>query len=201
MIASGAITVIMNRWKILVASVAAAVVATGCGTTGRAGRLASQSPRPAARSQPAGSPAGGRGAMGRVLAQIRVGAYPDGIIAAFGSLWTANLNAGSVSRIDPATRQVTATISLLAADGAIWAADYDGATVTRIDPAAGRVTGRIGVGPKPVSLLLARGLLWVFNQGNDTASVVDPHTVRVVRTVRTGVAAGFASGYDGLLWV
>ena len=145
---------------------------------------------------------------GQVLAQIRVGSYPDGIIAAFGSLWTANLNAGSVSRIDPATRLVAATIrvppgpiSLLAAGGAIWAAGYNGATVSRIDPATNRVTATARVGAKPVSLALAGSELWVFNQGDQTVSVLDPRTTKVIRTIRTGVAAGFTASYHGLLWV
>lgn len=201
----------MNRWKLFAAGVAFGVACVGCGTAGHLRPATRPSSRPTAHSQAAGSsasPVKGSGLVGKVLAQVRVGAYPDGILAAFGSLWTANLYSGSVSRIDPAVRQATATISvpkgpisLLAADGAIWVADYDAAAVTRIDPATNRVNDRIRVGPKPVSLLVAHGKLWVFNQGDDTASVIDPRTVRVVRTLRIRVAAGFASVHGGLLWV
>jgi hypothetical protein len=84
----------MNRRKLFVASVAVGVVTVGCGTSGHAGPAAMPSPRPSAQSQAAGTsarPAGGSGVAGKVVAQIRVGNYPDGILPAFGSLWTANL--------------------------------------------------------------------------------------------------------------
>src|SRR5215469_1874529 len=194
-------------WQALAVSMlAAAGLVVGCTASHPAG----SQPRP---RSPTPSPAGasaspGSANVGRVVAQISVGNYPDRIVTGFGSLWTANLYSDSVSRVDPATRRVTATISvpngpisLLAADGAMWSADWGGTTVTRIDPAANRVTGTIRVGSEPASLAIAGGVLWVFNQGDDTASVVNPRTLRVTRTVHIGIAAGNVVVHAGLLWV
>jgi virginiamycin B lyase len=41
---------------------------------------------------------------------IPVGAGPEGIATGAGAVWVANLRGGTVSRIDPATNQVVATI-------------------------------------------------------------------------------------------
>jgi virginiamycin B lyase len=213
----------MYRMTSVLAGAAVVLAVAGCGASGpppsaspgslaspgTPGSLASSASPPArsATAVPAGSP-GAAASVGQVLAQIHVGGYPDGITAGFGSLWTANLNSGSVSRIDPASRRVTATIavppgpiSLLAADGAIWAAGYNGTTVSRIDPARDRVTATIRVGAKPVSLVLARGSIWAFNQGDRTVSVVNLRSMKVTRTIRTDVIAGFASAGAGLIWV
>src|SRR5580704_10776114 len=197
----------MQSLRPIIGSAAVLLLAAGCGASGPQPAASSATSAPAAPATPAAS-SGSAGPAGQVLARIRVGDYPDGITAAFGSVWTANLNAASLPRIDPAARKVTATIavppgpiSLLAADGAIWAADYNGTTVSRIDPASDRVTATIRVGAKPVSVLLAGGDLWVFNQGDKTISVVDPHTTKVRRTVRLAAAAGFAAHAGGLLWV
>lgn len=196
----------MHRLRAVAALCAGpALVIAGCGAS-RSAPPGSTPSRPVATS--ASSAASGSPPAGRVVAQIAVGSYPDGITAAAGSLWTANLNDGSVSRIDPATRRVVATIkvpqgpiSLLAAYGFIWTADYNGTAVSRIDPVTNHVTAAIRVGAKPVSIVLAGREMWVFNQGDRTASVLNPRTGKVIRTVRTGISAGFAAADGGLLWV
>jgi YVTN family beta-propeller protein len=50
-----------------------------------------------------------------VLARIRVGAGPAALAVGAGSLWVASSADGTVSRIDPRTDQVTATVSVTGA--------------------------------------------------------------------------------------
>lgn len=79
---------------------------------------------------------------------IDVGDEPRFATFAFGSLWVSNYLGSSVSRIDPGSDQVVATIDtdlapdgLLPVDGAMWVASDIGPRLTRIDPATDAVTG------------------------------------------------------------
>ena len=92
---------------------------------------------------------------GRVLLRIPIvsrpgfaSPYPIAIEQGFGSLWVLNANTGTVSRVDPSMRGVTATIPigqehgpvrLATGRGRVWVASSDG-TLTAIDPAANRVS-------------------------------------------------------------
>lgn len=118
------------------------------------------------------------------------------ITAAFGSIWSANVLAGSVSRVNPSTNRVTATIHtggqpgyLRVAAGAIWVTESgttsggDGHTVIRIDPVTNRVTERVRVGALPEGMAVAGGRLWVANHHSGTLSAINPTSGSVVRTV------------------
>jgi YVTN family beta-propeller protein len=131
-----------------------------------------------------------------VTATIRLPKGAGELTAAFGSIWSVNFDSGSVSRIDPATNRVVATIKtwgqpgyLRAAAGALWVSEsgsatgQDGHSVVRIDPGTDRVTARVRVGALPEGIALVGGRLWVGNHHSGTLSVINPLTARVVRTV------------------
>jgi YVTN family beta-propeller protein len=137
-----------------------------------------------------------------------VGAAPDGLIYADGSLWTANFGDGTVTRVDPVRHRVVATIpagagaiSLTVAGGSVWVADYTAGTVRRIDPGRNKVTAAIETGGKPVGFALAGRTLWVFNQADSTATLISARSGRKLKTVPVGVAAGFVTVAHGLIWV
>lgn len=138
----------------------------------------------------------GTASAATVTATIRLPSGAGEIIAAFGSIWSANFTAGSVSQIDPGTNRVMATIAtggqpgyLREAAGAIWVTESgtsdggDGHTVLRIDPATDRVTTRVRVGSLPEGMAPAGGRLWVANHHSGTLSAINPASGRVVRTV------------------
>ena len=77
----------------------------------------------------------------RVSADIPVGARPAGVVAGSGSIWVANLDDQTISRINPSTNLDTRNISdpgisgaLASSPGAIWATTWSGGvmTVTKI---------------------------------------------------------------------
>jgi YVTN family beta-propeller protein len=173
-----------------------AVLAAGCSSS------SATSSHTATTAQP--PPA----AAGRIVRRIPVGRYPDGVVAGFGSLWTANLESDTVSRVDPATGRVIATIpagpgpiSLLVTHGAVWVADYNGRSLTAIDPRTNRRDGVVRVGTRPVSLVRAGDTLWALNQVARTATLIDLSTRRVRATVAVHAGSGFAAAADGLVWV
>ena len=75
-----------------------------------------------------------------------MGALPDGVVEAEGSLWVANTTDGDVTRIDPATfatvdriRSVRARRGSRTGFGAVWVANSGDRTVSRINASTGDV--------------------------------------------------------------
>jgi YVTN family beta-propeller protein len=151
----------------------------------------------------------------RVVAKIKVGTTPNGVVFAFGAIWVADLGRGQVVRIDPRTNRVTKRIAVARADwitpsgDALWVSSETG-TVTRIDPARNAVAATVKVGPNPLGSAFVGDELWVPNLDDTTISVVDPTSNAISRTVEVGSgplsvveAAGSAwvsSSNDGEIW-
>ncbi len=84
----------------------------------------------------------------RVVAEIPVGSRPTSVVFAEGSLWVANLDDETVSRIDPNARRVFRSIPTGSTD---WSrgrrrssvAIGERGVVLRLDPAFSEVVGRI----------------------------------------------------------
>jgi virginiamycin B lyase len=71
---------------------------------------------------------------------LPAGAGPEDLDAGPDSLWSANSDAGTVSRIDPAANKVTATVrvgrgprQLAVAPGYLWVSNLNGGSLQRID--------------------------------------------------------------------
>lgn len=127
---------------------------------------------------------------------------------AFGSLWVnrdVGSHADAVTRIDPATNTVTATIKvapeggegITSGFGSIWEVDYGAGTVERIDPATNTVIATISTnGTSPAGVIAAEGAIWVANHNEPPVdrgfSVVkiDPTTNKVVDTILVGGVNG-----------
>ena len=84
----------------------------------------------------------GSGATGAVLkpVAIAVGSSPMSLVAGGGSIWVANHDDGTVSRIDPRTNRVAATIrvggqpwGLAYGAGSLWVGNDEESSVARVD--------------------------------------------------------------------
>lgn len=159
-------------------------------------------------------------ATNEVVAEITVGAFPQGVAVGFGSVWVASSDPpngvnGSVSRIDPRTNQVAFAIPLsnlpeylAVGEGAVWASGNDG-TVRLIEPSTNQVIdppARIADGGR-TSLAVGGGSVWatVIEQGSGSPGSVfriDPDTSDVAGApIPVGEAPlGLAYG-AGALWV
>ena len=100
--------------------------------------------------------------------QIAVGSGPTAISFGLGSVWVANGLDSTVSRINPATDTVTATIpvgdgpdALAIAGNSVWVANGSSSTLTKIDATSDSVTTSIPMGGSPVALASAGKGLWV----------------------------------------
>jgi YVTN family beta-propeller protein len=143
-----------------------------------------------------------------VRAVVPLGTSPAALAAGAGAVWVANYNAGTVSRIDPATRAVVQTIQvgtspsgLAVGAGAVWVTDNYSASVFRIDPAVDRVVQSISVGNAPTGVAVGDGSVWVANSSDGTLSRIDAITGAVTDTIALGGSpTGVAVGGGGV-WV
>jgi DNA-binding beta-propeller fold protein YncE len=116
-----------------------------------------------------------------VQATISVAADPDYALVALGSVWTTAYQGSAISRIDPATNAVTASLSVrrglqgIAFDGtSFWAANYDDSRLVRLDPGTGRTLASWSTDGGPREVVLAFGSVWVANSRASTVLRLQP---------------------------
>jgi YVTN family beta-propeller protein len=149
-----------------------------------------------------------------VTAVLKTGlAEPKGelsIAAGAGSIWLLTDFRGVLSRIDPATNGVVATVSVKPSSyaavfgfDAVWVTNTEAGSVQRIDPATNRVVATIETGPRPLFLAAGEGGVFTLNQGDGTVTRIDPATNAVAATIDAGVpgtGGDIATGL-GRVWV
>jgi len=125
---------------------------------------------------------------GRKLKGITVGKDTGVVRLAFGSVWAVSSGEGNVYRVNPATRKVTAMITVaegprFTTDGAgsLWVLTQSDGNVTRIDPATNKVTVVIPVHVpgKGGEICFGGGLIWVTMDGTPVTRI-DPATNKVI---------------------
>ena len=134
-------------------------------------------------------------------------AAPDAYYVAVGAgaVWAPNPS--GVSRLDPTTGAVIATIpvaavtDLIATDEAVWVTDKEAGTVTRIDPTSNTVVAEITTAAGAHALAATDGAVWVTNYRANSVSRIDPATNTVVATIDgVGSGVGIDNG-DGRVFV
>jgi virginiamycin B lyase len=110
------------------------------------------------------------------VSTITTGHRPSGVIAfGEGSIWAGN-DDGVLSRIDPATGQVRASLeigspdwpSMAVAGGTVWIAAPLDNEIARVDAQTGNVVSIVHTGSKPQGIALDGAVLWVANYDDGT---------------------------------
>lgn len=137
-----------------------------------------------------------RGRMAAVI-QTGIGAS-DGemnVAAGAGSIWVATDATGVISRIDPKSNKVIATVAtkpgavyLAFGFGSLWAVSGKEQTLQRIDPRTNAVVATIALGRQPGFLAAGVGGVWVQEQGDGTVAAIDPKTNAIRGRVKVGDA-------------
>jgi YVTN family beta-propeller protein len=148
---------------------------------------------------------------------VVTGASPQSLAVGGGSLWVANHDAGTVTRIDLASGKVVAEIPVPSEPhrvaygaGAAWVGNWHDNSVSRIDPQTNQVVGS----PIPIgfhhagNLVVGAGDLWVtsdYRVDADPEDVVvmriDPQANRVVETIAVGGHPIDVAATEGAVWV
>ena len=130
-----------------------------------------------------------------VVEIIKVGTNPGRLAVGEGGVWTLNrgdasgngAGVASVSRVDPKTNKVVATIpigdvgavaEIAAGEGSVWIS-APGVPITRIDPRTNRAVQRF-TGEGGGAILVAHGSLWVA-AGAQKMLRIDPALVAATR--------------------
>jgi virginiamycin B lyase len=130
-------------------------------------------------------------------ATIPVGRQPTTVVIGQGAVWVANKLDNSLSRIDPQTNRVVATLRVAQPQdialgfGAVWVSSERSGTVLRIDPRTNSATP-IRVAGKPNAIAVGADAVWVKNSDRRTIQRIDPQTDTVTATLPV------ASGLYGL---
>jgi len=145
---------------------------------------------------------------GSLRAVVPLGTSPSVVAAGAGAVWVAGYNAGTVSRVDPATRAVVETIpvgttpaGLAVGAGAVWVTNNYAQTVSRVDPAADRVVQTIPVGNAPTGVALGEGSVWVANSSDGSLTRIDAVSGAVIKTIALGAGATDVVAGAGAVWV
>jgi DNA-binding beta-propeller fold protein YncE len=150
---------------------------------------------------------------------VRTGASPQSFAIGGGSLWVANHDAGTVTRIQLASGKVLADIPVPSEPhrvaygaAAAWVGNWHDDSVSRIDLATNRVVGSpIPIGFHAGNLVVGAGDLWVTSDyrvdaaAEDVVVVVvvriDPQANRAVETIAVGGHPIDVAATPGAVWV
>lgn len=169
-----------------------AVALAGCGGT----------PTPDATATTAGT-----GDPAYVVARVRTGAQPCGVLGAAGKVWVSNYGDSTLVAIDPVTHAVSPPVKvgvspcgLAFGGGSIWVENYGDNTLTRVDATTGMVQATVRVGGAPYDVTFADGAAWVTDYTDGTVSRVDAATnARTV--VKVGDTPVGIAHTPGAVWV
>lgn len=144
---------------------------------------------------------------GNKLASIHLSS-PQGICVGAGSLWVTDLTLNTVSRIDPATNVVIATIAVglrptdCCFDGQfIWTSNFNGASISKVDPGKNAVVDWLRPVTTPSFRLCFDGeRLWVGDWNGGQVVGIDVSTGAVKQV--TGISEPWGMFFDGAsIWV
>jgi len=144
---------------------------------------------------------------GALSEQFAVGRGPNAAAVGAGSVWVANQRAGTVSRVDADTRQITtidigADPSALAfGGGSLWVASGERRDVSQIDPGTNRVLTAIEVGNAPSGVAVAFGAVWVATAVDGTVTRIDLERGRPLKAIPVGASPTAIAAGGGALWV
>lgn len=127
-----------------------------------------------------------------------------------GSVWLLSDSSGILSRINPNSHRVEASIrvkphSYCAGFGynAVWITNTDSNSVQRIDVKTNSVVSTIAVGKRPRFISIGANGVWTLNQGDGTVTRIDPSSNKMVASIDADAKGGggdIAAG-AGKVWV
>lgn len=144
-------------------------------------------------------------ATAAITTEFRLGGELGAVAGGEGSVWVANPQAGTVTRIPrDGDRVEVIDVGLTPAAlafgmGSLWVVGGDSASVAQVDPGVNRVVQRIEVGNGPQGVAVGQGAVWVATALDGQVVRIDPESGRKKRIVVGGHPAALAIG-AGAVW-
>jgi streptogramin lyase len=145
-----------------------------------------------------------------VSAPIEVGHPPLRLAVGAGSVWETSAPGGTLSQIDPETREVAGAplrlgkgiSGVTTGNGSVWVSDPRRGEVLRVDPDARRVIARIDVGGRPGAIVAGGGRIWVADDAGGGVTAINAAGGRVFkRGIAPHVAPLRLAVGAGAVWV
>jgi DNA-binding beta-propeller fold protein YncE len=113
------------------------------------------------------------------------------VVRGAGSIWVSSDAKGVITRVNPVTKRITATIAvdpnsfyLAFAFGHLWAVSDTRQTIQKIDPRTNAVVKRTKLGLQSSFLAAGADALWVVEQGDGSVARVDGKSGEVTGRVK-----------------
>jgi virginiamycin B lyase len=142
----------------------------------------------------------------QVVTTIEVGRGLNVAVGA-GSVWVTSTS-GIVSRIDPETNQVIASITIEGVPSgiafrkdAVWVANKESTVVSRIDPQTNQVVASIDAGFSTLALAADQESVWVAAESDSKLLRIDPQTNQIVARIAVGVSPWGIAADKHAVWV
>jgi YVTN family beta-propeller protein len=127
------------------------------------------------------------------------------------AVWVSNKPKDSVSRLDPVTNKVAATITvgkhpcsgLAAAFGSLWVPNCGDQSASRVDLKSGAITATIktSIGNSEGSIVSGAGSIWLMTDARGTLARFDPATNAVIAEIYVAAGSfGMAFG-ENAVWI
>ncbi len=132
-------------------------------------------------------------------------------IAVDESVWISNYPKGSITRIDPKTNKVLATIAagakpcsgLATGFGSLWVPNCGDKTVSRVDLKTGEVKATIPttIADSEGGIAIGAGSVWLMTDNQGTLARFDPDTNKVVAEIYLAKGSFVPAFGEGAVWV
>ena len=142
------------------------------------------------------------------VARIATGEEASGVAVDGEAIWVTNIFDDTLSRIDPVSNVVTASIPVpgypagVVSDGlSVWVTHLSTGMLSRVDIATREVAETISVGALPGNLALAAGAVWVVVEGENLVMKVDPRTDEILDAIEVAPDPFGIAAVGDTLWV
>jgi hydroxyacylglutathione hydrolase len=144
------------------------------------------------------------------VAKFSVPGFPDWL-AIDESVWVSNKPRNSISRIDPHTNRVLATITtgkepcagLTVAFGSVWVPNCGDQTISRFDAQTAKLlaTLPVNIADTEGTIAAGEGSVWMPSDASGVLTRIDPNTDRVVARIPVPAGSFAAVVGEGAVWV
>lgn len=127
------------------------------------------------------------------------------------AVWVSNKPRNSVTKLDPTTNKVAATIvvgskpcsGLAIGFGSLWVPNCGDQTVSRVDLKTDKVTATfsIGIADAEGGLAAGAGSIWMLTDKNGTLARIDPANNRVVAEIVVPAGSYCTAFGEGAVWI
>jgi len=133
-----------------------------------------------------------------------------GLINAFGTLWAPDCKKQSVSRLEPLSGKVSATVAVgigkanvaIAASGdSVWVLSDEKGTLSRVDPIENKVVSELRLGPSCNSVQFEQEFLWVTCSSENKLLKINAKTNLVEQRIETAAKPTAMAFGEAHLWV